>query len=238
MHGWKSHHAAVTLLSRRWSFCLSSNRGSQTEAFYLQAQLVQGPSAVQCPAGLAAGCTCECQVRLQDKGNGWDRGYFPSTLLQVLSSLPLLEALIPNPLLTQGAELAQTCINPRSCFWATVTKSVITRTSFQIYARSIHPTHILSTVFEALCSLGWSGWILPRIHNLVLIIPSCWALEHRAFSLRTTATRANELLCYQEANPLQSAEDPALMQVTGKLLNNKKMEFVNSSGKERVSAAS
>lgn len=47
-----------------------------------QAQLVQGPSAMQCPAGLAAGCLCECQGRQQNEGNGWDRGYFPSTLLQ------------------------------------------------------------------------------------------------------------------------------------------------------------
>lgn len=78
---------------------------------------------------------------------------------------------------------------------------------------------------------------MPRIHNLVLIISSCWALEHRAFSSRTTATRANGLLCYQEANPLQSVEDPALLQVPGKLCNNRRMEFINSSGKERTSPA-
>lgn len=120
--------------------------------------------------------------------------------LQALPPHPLL----PNPLLTRGVELAQTYINPRSCFWATLTKSAIMHTSFHIYAKSTHPTHI-STVFQALCSLGRSGWILPRIHNLVLIISSCWALEHRAFSSRTTATRANGSLCYQEANPSQSS---------------------------------
>lgn len=157
--------------------------------------------------------------------------------LQALPPLPLLELLLPNPLLTQGVELAQIRIDPRSCFWATLTKSAIMHASFHIYAKSIHPTCI-STVFEALCCLGRSGRILPRIHNLVLIISSCWALEHRAFNSRTTATRANGLLCYQEANPLQSTEDPALLQAPGKLCNNRRMEFVNSSGKERASPTS
>lgn len=185
---------------------------------------------MQCPAGLAVGWMCESQGKQQEKGNGWGMGYFPSSYcsrisLRALPPLPSPEPLLPNPLLTQGVELAQTHIDPRSCFWATLTKSAIMHTSFHIYAKSIHPTCI-STVFEALCSLGRSGWILPRIHNLVLIISSCWALEHRAFSSRTTATRANGLLCYQEANPLQSGEEPAPPQV--QLYNNRRVEFVNS----------
>lgn len=107
-----------------------------------------------CPAGLAAACTKESQGRQQNKGNGWDRGYFPAMLLQPLvpagtAPCPLLELSPPNPQLTQGVELAQTCIDPRSCFWAVLTKSAIMHTSFHIYAKSIHPTRI-STVFEAL----------------------------------------------------------------------------------------
>lgn len=240
--GKELHNAAVTLLGRRWGFCPSYNRGSQTEAWGIHKHNL---SKDQLQRSAQRGWQQDAHVKAKEgsrtRGMAGTGAISPARScsripLQTLPPLPLLEPLLPNPLLAQGVELAQTPIDPRSCFWATLTKSAIMHTSFHIYAKSIHPTHI-STVFEALCSLGRSGWILPRIHNLVLIIPSCWALEHRAFSSRTTTTRANGLLCYQEANPLQSTEDPAPLKVPGKaqLHNNRRTEFVNSSGKERAS---
>lgn len=235
----------MTLLGRRWGFCPFYNRGSQTEAWGSHRHNLS-KDQVQCSAqqgwqwGAHVKAKEGCRTReMAGIGATSPACYCSRISLQALPPLPLLEPLLPKPLLTQGVELAQTRVDPRSCFWATLTKSAIMHTSFHIYAKSTHPTHI-STVFKALCSLGRSGWILPRIHNLVLIISSCWALEHRAFSSRTTATRANGLLCYQEANPLQSVEDPAPLQVPGKaqLRNNRRTEFVNSSGKERASPAS
>lgn len=59
--------------------------------------------------------------------------------LQALPLLPLLEPLLPNPLLTQSVELAQTRVDPGSCFWATLTKSAIMHTSFHIYAKKHQP---------------------------------------------------------------------------------------------------
>lgn len=64
----------------------------------------------------------------------------------ILPALPSLDAGLPNLLLTQSVELARDRIDPRSCFWVTLTKNAIMHTSFHIYAKSIHPTHI-STVF-------------------------------------------------------------------------------------------
>lgn len=110
---------------------------------------------MQCPAGLSAGCTRESQGRQQNNGNGWDRGYFPCMLLQPLvptgTDCPLSPAgaVTTKPQLTQGVGLARTRTDPRSCFWAALTKSAIMHTSFHIYAKSVHPTRI-STVFEAL----------------------------------------------------------------------------------------
>lgn len=76
------------------------------------------------------------------------------------------------------------------------------------FMQKVSTPHIFPLYSRALRSLGRSGWILPRIHNLVLIISSCWALEHRAFSSSTTAMRANGWLCYQEANSFSEHDKP------------------------------
>lgn len=109
-----------------------------------------------------------------------------------------------------------------------------------IFMQKASTPHIFLLYSRALCSLGRSGWILPRIRNLVLIISSCWALEHRAFSSSTTAMRANGWLCYQEANSFQSTRSPAPQWVLGKaqLSNNRGTKLVNSSGIERALPAS
>lgn len=203
VHGWRITPCCSDTMGQEMVFlCLLQRRIPNGSLGHPQAQPVQGPSAMQCPAGLAAGPSLKAKEGSRTGGITGTEVIFPACScipLQVLPPLSLLEAL-----LTPGVELAQICIDPRSCLWAMLIRSAIMHTSFHFYAKNIHPTRI-STAFEVLCSLGRSGRALTRIHDLVLIVSSCWALERRAFSSRTTATRANRLLCYQEADPLQSA---------------------------------
>lgn len=150
------HHAAVTVSCRIWGFCLSCKRDSQTEAWG-----IHKPNSLkdqeQCSAQQG------CQQGAQEKAKEGSRTmgmagvgaispacYCSHLSPQALTApCPLLEPSPPSPQLTQGVGLARTRTDPRSCFWAALTKSAIMRTSFHIYAKSVHPTRI-STVFEAL----------------------------------------------------------------------------------------
>lgn len=138
------HHAAVTALCRVRGFCLSSNRDSQTEAWGIQKPTLLKDQE-QCSAQ---------QGRQQNKGNGWDRVYFPPQ--GTAATCPCRHcppspggAFITKPTVHPGCGAGTDPVDPRSCFWAALTKRAIMHTSFHIYAKSIHPTRI-STVFEAL----------------------------------------------------------------------------------------